>query len=141
VPLSTVERLEEFDAEKVERAGGRQVIQYRDHLMPLVPFDTAFHWPAKGKVPVLVLSEGGSLTGLAVGQIVDVITDELKIDLDAGQKGLIGSAVLGGRAMDVIEPRALLQWRHNERPVHIVPLDAAAGDSIAIGDRPHAIAA
>ncbi len=41
VPLALVARLEEIEARTVERTRGRHVVQYRDHLMPLVPFDAA----------------------------------------------------------------------------------------------------
>ena len=37
VPLALVARLEEIDAKKVEQTRGRRVVQYREHLMPLVP--------------------------------------------------------------------------------------------------------
>src|ERR1700749_5007140 len=36
IPLSLVSRLEEFPAAQVECAAGREVIQYRDQIMPLI---------------------------------------------------------------------------------------------------------
>jgi len=36
VPLTLVARLEEFPKSSIERAGGREVVQYRDHILPLV---------------------------------------------------------------------------------------------------------
>ncbi len=37
VPLSLVARLEEFPAASIEHAGGCQVVQYRNRILPLVP--------------------------------------------------------------------------------------------------------
>ncbi len=37
VPLALVARLEEFSEAKLEWAGGRRVVQYRDQILPLVP--------------------------------------------------------------------------------------------------------
>ncbi len=36
VPLSLVARLEEFPRSSIEHAGGRQVVQYRNRILPLV---------------------------------------------------------------------------------------------------------
>ncbi|HWA47128.1 MAG TPA: chemotaxis protein CheA, partial [Dongiaceae bacterium] len=49
VPLALVARLEEIDARTIERTRGRYVVQYREHLMPLVPFDAAHQWKTEGK--------------------------------------------------------------------------------------------
>src|SRR5205807_103835 len=36
IPLDTVTRLEEFERSRIEHAGSRQVVQYRDEILPLV---------------------------------------------------------------------------------------------------------
>ncbi len=126
VPLALVARLEEIDAAKVERTRGQYVVQYRDHLMPLIPFDQSYAWRFEGKLPVLVLSEGGRSMGLVVEEIVDVVADEMKVELGSDQPGLIGSAVIGGRAMDIVDVGAFLTGAHADWFSH------AAGQDLKI---------
>ncbi len=102
VPLELVARIEDLDAESVEHVGGRHVIQYRDHLMPLVPFDDAHEWPKSGKQAVLVFSENGRSMGLAVGEVVDIVRDRLAIELTSERTGLLGSAIIAGKATDIV---------------------------------------
>src|SRR5690606_4218016 len=59
VPLSLVTRLEELPVEKIERATGRQVVQYRGSLMPLVPVNERIEQREGGTQPVLVFSDSG----------------------------------------------------------------------------------
>jgi len=108
VPLGLVSRLEHIARDDIEWSGGRAMTQYRGRLMPLVPLsgqmaaDRASH-------PVLVFSdsEGGGENerrmGLVVDEIVDVVEDHWAIQLGGGGDGLLGTAVIAGRATDVID--------------------------------------
>ena len=120
VPLALVARLEEIDAVKIEQIRGRRVVQYRDHLMPLIPFDAGHQWKNEGRQPILVFSEGERTMGLVVDEIVDVVADVMKVELNGASPGLIGSAVIGGKAMDVIDVgtylvRAFSDWFAHEQ--------------------------
>jgi two-component system chemotaxis sensor kinase CheA len=103
VPLELVARIEEFDTAKIERTRGQHVVQYRGHLMPLVPFDTAHVWKTNGKQPVLVFADGDRSMGLVIDEIVDIVQDRMVIELESDREGLIGGAVIAGRATDVID--------------------------------------
>ena len=103
VPLALVARLEEIDMETVESSHGQLVVQYRGHLMPLIPFNPAHEFKSEGRQPILVFTEGDRSMGLVVEEIVDIVEDRLKVELSADQAGLIGSAVIDGRATDVID--------------------------------------
>ncbi len=50
VPLSLVARLEEFPQSAIEHAGGGQVVQYRDRILPLVSLRTILdsNWSEQG---------------------------------------------------------------------------------------------
>ncbi len=126
VPLALVARLEEIEVRTIERTRGRHVVQYRDHLMPLVPFDAGHQWKSEGKQPVLVFSEGERSMGLVVDEIVDVVADVMKVELNTAESGLVGSAVIGGKAMDIIDvgnylTRAYADWFTPETP-HTAPV-------------------
>ncbi|GEP02364.1 hybrid sensor histidine kinase/response regulator [Methylobacterium oxalidis] len=102
VPLSLVTRLEEIDASKVEWLGGRPLIQYRGRLMPLVPADEAISIRQEGTQALVVFSDGERAMGLVVDEIVDIVEERLDIEITAERSDLIGSAVLRGRATDII---------------------------------------
>ncbi|MCJ2040501.1 hybrid sensor histidine kinase/response regulator [Methylobacterium sp. J-059] len=102
VPLSLVTRLEEIDAGKVEWLGGRPLIQYRGRLMPLVPADEAIAIRTEGTQALVVFSDGDRAMGLVVDEIVDIVEERLDIEIAAERSDLIGSAVLRGRATDII---------------------------------------
>ncbi len=102
VPLSLVTRLENIDASTIEWQGGRLVVQYRGSLMPLVACDEELRIKREGTQPLVVFSDGDLTLGLAVDQIVDIVEDKLDIELVADRTDLVGSAVIRGRATEVV---------------------------------------
>jgi len=115
VPLALVARLEEIDMATTERSNNQFVVQYRGHLMPLIPFDPAHEWKTEGRQPILVFTEGDRSMGLVVDDIVDIVEDHLNIELSAKEPGLVGSAVIDGKATSVIDTgyyltRAFPDW-------------------------------
>ena len=120
VPLSLVTRLEEVDASKIEHLGGRPLIQYRGRLMPLVPADPGITIRSEGNQALVVFSDGDRAMGLVVDEIVDIVEERLDIEISADRSDLIGSAVLRGRATDIINiahflPLAYDDWARGPR--------------------------
>ena len=120
VPLSLVTRLEEIDASKIEHLGGRPLIQYRGRLMPLVPADPGIVIRSEGNQALVVFSDGDRAMGLVVDEIVDIVEERLDIEISADRSDLIGSAVLRGRATDIINiahflPLAYDDWARGPR--------------------------
>jgi two-component system chemotaxis sensor kinase CheA len=103
VPLALVARLEEIEMSEVEISHGEHMVQYRGQLMPLVPFNTTHEWKQEGRQAVLVFTERDRSMGLVVDEIVDIVEDRLKVEITAETRGLIGSAVIDGRATDVVD--------------------------------------
>ncbi|MCW8914559.1 MAG: chemotaxis protein CheW [Magnetovibrio sp.] len=103
VPLALVARLEEIDMGDVEISHGEHMVQYRGQLMPLIPFSEGHEWKTEGRQAVLVFTERERSMGLVVDEIVDIVEDRLKVEITAERPGLIGSAVIDGRATDVID--------------------------------------
>ena len=115
VPLALIARLEEIEMETTEQSNEQYVVQYRGHLMALVPFNRAHEWKTEGRQPVLVFTEGNRSMGLVVDDIVDIVEDNLNIELSAQEPGLVGSAVIDGKATSVIDAgyyltRAFPDW-------------------------------
>ena len=103
VPLSLVTRLEEIEATDIERVNGNDVVQYRGVLMPLVYVDEAMERKTEGRQPILVFSDQDRSMGLVVDEIVDIVEDKLNIEIKSESAGMIGSAVIKGKATEVID--------------------------------------
>ena len=104
VPLGLVARLEDLPAERIEMSHGQPVVQYRGALMPLVPIGDGWLPPAPGgRQAVLVFNDGGRAMGLAVDEILDVVEEPLKIESGQERPGYLGTAVIAGRATEVID--------------------------------------
>ncbi len=103
VPLALVARLEEIDLSQVEDSNGQHVVQYRGVLMPLVSMEADRKLAEEGRQPVLVFSDRGRSMGLVVDDIVDIVEGRLNVELTSDRLGYVGSAVVGGKATDIID--------------------------------------
>ena len=114
VPLALVTRLEEIAVGKIEISDGRYMVQYREQLMPLVLMEGVSVGTA-GSQAVLVFADEGRAAGLVVDEIIDIVEERLNIEVASNQQGILGSAVIKGRATDVIDighflPMAFSDW-------------------------------
>jgi two-component system chemotaxis sensor kinase CheA len=126
VPLSLVTRLEEIDAATIEWVGGRPLVQYRGRLMPLVACDEQLAIKREGSQALVVFSDGDLAMGLAVAEIVDIVNDKLAIELVAERSDLVGSAVIRGRATEVVNvahylPLVAEAWLRTAAPAGPAP--------------------
>ena len=115
VLLSLVTRLEEIDARTIEHSSGRPLVQYRGQLMPLVPINEDVPIKSEGAQPLLVFTDEGRSMGLLVDEIVDIVEETLSIELASQRPGILGSAVIKGRATEVVDiahylPLAFEDW-------------------------------
>ncbi|MBU0726081.1 MAG: chemotaxis protein CheW [Alphaproteobacteria bacterium] len=109
VPLALVARLEEIDCNKMEWSDGRPVVQYRGRLMPLVPIVPGYEVKRSGHQPVLVFADQDRSMGLMVDEIVDIVEDRIEINMKTERPGLMGSAIIGGKATEVVDAGYYLQ--------------------------------
>jgi len=105
VPLALVARLEDIDATTIEFSNDQMVVQYRGKLMPLIPFDGGMSLAADGtgRKPVLVFSDRDRSMGLVVDEIVDIVEQDLHVEMAGERPGLLGSAIVAGKATDIID--------------------------------------
>jgi two-component system chemotaxis sensor kinase CheA len=59
--------------------------------------------PAEGRTPVLVFADRERSMGLVVDEIVDIVEEKMNVQLSAEKPGLLGSAIVSGRATEVID--------------------------------------
>jgi two-component system chemotaxis sensor kinase CheA len=119
--LSQVARLEEFAADRVERVGEHEVVQYREDILSLVhPGDLL---PERRREPrrplqdrggdllnVIVYNMGdGTAVGLVVDEIVDIVDTRLDEMRPATRAGTDGVVVIKERVTEMIDVRELLR--------------------------------
>ncbi len=95
LPMSIVNRLEEFKNSRFEYAGNKKLVQYREKLLPIVTAAEYFRelspdlqdytkeaqkQPADAICPVIVLQVYDRLIGLQVRRIVDIVGIDSNID-------------------------------------------------------------
>lgn len=103
LPLSLVTRLEEIEAGEFQRSGGRTLLHYRGRLVPVTPVaDTALR--SEGIQPLVIVSNGDLTVALAVEAIVDIVEETFELEMAAAEaRGIIGSAMIRGRATDILD--------------------------------------
>jgi len=102
VPLGLVTRLEEIEAERIEPSNGQYLVQYRGKLMPIM-HAAGMPLACMGRQPVIVFTQGDATLGVAVDQIVDIVEDRLTIEVKGARPGIVGSAVIRGKATEVVD--------------------------------------
>ena len=123
VPLALVARLEEIDLATVEYSEGRPLVQYRGQLMPLIAMEEELKLEAEGRQPVLVFTDNERSMGLIVDQIVDIVEDRINIEVRPDAPWLMGSAVIAGKATEIIDAGFYLTQAYGDW------FGAAEGDS------------
>jgi two-component system chemotaxis sensor kinase CheA len=110
IPLDMVTRLEEIAAESIERVGGREVVQYRGHIMPMVRLAGllgAFgEERAEDRVQLVVYTRGERSVGFAVERIIDIATERAGSRSDIDDHALLGSVVVGDRVVELLDVQA-----------------------------------
>jgi two-component system chemotaxis sensor kinase CheA len=113
VPLSSVARLEEFPRKLVEKAGGQEVVQYRQQLLLLIRLGEVLR-PGKAEeahdpLQVVVYRENGRSVGLVVDRILDIVEETLTIQRSSTTPGVLGSAVVQQRVTDLVDVPAIIR--------------------------------
>ena len=108
IPIGLATRLEEFARARVERAGSRDVVQYRGGLLPLVRVADIIggSTPADDTsetVAVVVAFDGAGDIGLVVDRIEDIVQQVITIRRDHAGPGVMGSIVVNGKVTDLFD--------------------------------------
>jgi len=122
IPLSALDRLEEFPVSQVEMSGKQWVTQYRGQILPLIRLNVVLEerrnklralqaLPAidSGPIQVLVLSHEGRTFGLVVERIVDIVEDMADVRLAATRPAVLYSVVIDERVTEMLDIPAILR--------------------------------
>jgi two-component system chemotaxis sensor kinase CheA len=108
IPLEMVTRLEEIPASSIERVGGREVVQYRGHIMPLIRLATLLGAYGDGSgesdtVQMVVYTRGGRSVGFVVERILDIASERSGTRSDIDDHALVGSIVVGDKVVELLD--------------------------------------
>jgi two-component system chemotaxis sensor kinase CheA len=124
IPLDRVARLEEFPRSRLERVGGRLVVQHRGQILPLVDIaavldgradqaPVAAHGEDGEMVQVVVYArkekEAGHSVGLIVGSILDIVEQDSEVRGDASRPGVEYTTVIQGHVTELLDMDQLLK--------------------------------
>jgi two-component system chemotaxis sensor kinase CheA len=135
VPLGLVDRLEEFAASKLEFASGQPVLHYRDRILPLVSLGKLLNPSTEDAamqndpLQVIVFSRQDRQIGLVVDRILDIVEETVTAQKSASRKGLVGSALVGGKVTDLLDIETIVRAAEDQSSdlAHAEPLAVAAG--------------
>jgi len=117
IPLASVDRLEEFGRDRLERLGDQAVVQYRGDILRVFSLgDLVGMAPGqsseedeeavrKSTVQVVVCRGRSSRIGLQVNRILDVVEGVPAPSAGTARAGTLGSVVVGGRLIEVVDLR------------------------------------
>jgi two-component system chemotaxis sensor kinase CheA len=129
IPLSLVDRLEEFPRSALEKVGPQQVVQYRNEILPLIdvaralvsgrrsrgplptrrplkPFRTAAD---RDTVQVVVYAAKGQRIGLVVDQIIDIVEETLVSRTRASRAGVLFTSVIHERVTEFLDVEGIIR--------------------------------
>ena len=113
IPLSMVARLEEIALEKVEQAAGRDVVQYRGAILPLIGLSQELMHEARANdgepLQVIVYAEHGRSVGFVVQQILDVVEEKITVRNHTARDGVLGAAVVQGKVTDLLDVHGIIR--------------------------------
>ena len=106
IPLAAVARLEEFPAAAIEHTGSRELVQYRNEILPLIRLTRLLgsgDTPGDDVLAVVVCSTQGRSVGLVVDAFLDVAEARLPGRGDLEDAGLIGPAIIDDRITELLD--------------------------------------
>ncbi|MCF4099720.1 hybrid sensor histidine kinase/response regulator [Maritalea mediterranea] len=114
VPLSLIHRLELVDLSQIEQVGGRYTLQYTERLMPIVFLrdQQMSDLQRSRQKPLLVFEDHGFMLGIAVDQVLDICKAPPHYDLDGAGPGYLGSAILDGKATEILDLAHFMAQEH-----------------------------
>ena len=108
MPISMVSRLETVPSTAIESADGKEVIQYRGTIMPLVRLSRVIDSSVRSSddgdtLQIVVHTDGDRSYGLVVNRIVDAVETVLELhETKPESHNLLGTTIINERITDVL---------------------------------------
>lgn len=113
IPLSKVDRIEEFSVASIENAGKQEVVQYRDSIMPLVRLaqiinGTSSQCLLQDKILVIVCSQNQRNFGLIVDHIYDIVEGTFHLNTHLTRSGVVGTMVVENKVTEILDVEKIM---------------------------------
>jgi len=112
IPMVLVERLECFDPALIESSGGREILQYRNQLIPVLRWGAVIDRPSElnqDKLFCLILSDDYKRLCLQVDEIDEIMEIPMDIRMDSSHPFFLGTAVIHDKATEVVDVSEIIQ--------------------------------
>ena len=114
LPISQVARLEKIPVKEIEHTDNREVVQYRNSILPLIRLCESLgirdSTPSSdGLMDVIIYEENSRTYGLVVHRIVDIVDTTIEELQPCNHKALLGSTVIHGHVTEVVNLPAIIQ--------------------------------
>lgn len=121
IPLSQVDGIAEFDADRVFREGRQRVVRHLGRLLPLVEVSSVLperrarlrragaEHRSGGRLRVIVHRAGRRRVGLVVDQLLDVFEERLVLEQPGSRPGARASVVVRERVTELVDVDAMIR--------------------------------
>jgi len=114
VPLSLVTRLEKIERSSIESADGREVVQYREEILPLITLSSVigiheYTEQLPDLMEVIVYTENDRSIGVVVDRIIDIVDTAVTTKRSSSTACVLGSAVIQHHVTDLLDLPAIIR--------------------------------
>lgn len=113
IPLALVNRLDKIKATDIEYVGGREVIQYRGHSIPVIRLENFLSispLPEQDEYHLIIFHMNHQDVAFLVGQIEDSLDIAIEVDENIfKQEGVLGSAIIKDKTTLFIDVYQIIQ--------------------------------
>ena len=127
IPVPMVARLEEMPNKVLEAAGGQEVVQYREKILPVIRLSSVlaacgYHSENDGdSFQMVVIAHQGRQVGIIVDHIVDIVDVQLGPQTKSDRPGILGSVVVQQVVTDLLDIEAVLNSRSFSEVDQLLP--------------------
>ena len=111
IPLDAVTRLEQISPDRIESVAGREVMQYRDSIVPVLRLGRylgVYSDGAAEEIQLVIFTHDNRTVAIHVEEILEILNDTGAVRSEVADAGLLGSLVLSGRVTELLDlPSAL----------------------------------
>jgi two-component system, chemotaxis family, sensor kinase CheA len=139
IPLASASRLEEFPRAEVEEVGGKEVVQYRGEIMPLIHICDVIQDRRKNLrgaddapiaqrefLQVVVFASDGRNLGLVIGKVLDIVMQDMGALSAASREGVRGCAVIQSKVTELIDLEFIAQHVMSDAAASRQPVNATS---------------
>lgn len=124
IPLSMVNRLEEYRPDSFEYSGTQKVLRYRGQVLPIISLNSIFDYEVstepKEVVSIIVVNIGEQLFGVEVDQVLDIFSTRAYLDQNFTSHSCIeGNLVEDSEIVVIVDLEKIIQEYQEKNRKHL----------------------